>query len=139
MGGHVLRRLGTGALMLALPLAVGCGGKGVVTGKVTYEGREIKNGWISFVPAEGGGVTAGAPIKDGRFEIQGLAPGKKQVQITAAAEVDFPKHSPEPGEVRRAPAPAEPLVPPNAVGNGQTVDVRPGRQVLDFELRKPPG
>ena len=54
--------------MLACGLSVGCGGtsgpvKVTVTGEVTLDGELLDSGLISFIPPDGKGATAGAPIE----------------------------------------------------------------------------
>jgi hypothetical protein len=44
---------------LALPLAVGCGSnKGSVSGKVTYQGKPLPSGFVTFVVENGGPMHA---------------------------------------------------------------------------------
>lgn len=78
-----LRGLACG-LLAVVPLAVGCGdGKAVVSGKVTFNGEPIARGAITLVPADGKGQTFGSSIESGAYQIQGVLPGEKTVQIIA--------------------------------------------------------
>lgn len=67
--------------------AAGCGKKLItVEGNVTWEGKAVDSGSISFAPADGKGPTLGGGIKDGKYKLEGaggVTPGKKTVSITA--------------------------------------------------------
>ncbi len=80
--------------LMLVGLAVGCGsgdplGVGV-SGTVTYKGKPIKEGLISFIPLEGtDGPKGGANIDDGKYAIPrrgALVPGKYRVEIRAFEE-----------------------------------------------------
>ncbi len=53
-----------------------------VTGTVTLQGENIKNGSIGFIPADGIGGSSGGKIVDGKFKFQSQF-GEKQVIISA--------------------------------------------------------
>ncbi len=63
----------------------GCdNGRASVLGTVTYQGRPVESGSISFEPIDGKGGTAGGAIEQGRFMLDGktgVFPGKKRVNI----------------------------------------------------------
>jgi hypothetical protein len=62
---------------------VGCGrGDGLmaISGTVSYDGKPLEKGVISFVPADGKGPTAASPISDGKYSVK-VAAGKKMVKI----------------------------------------------------------
>lgn len=71
--------------------AIGCHGpanRWPVQGAVTFDGRPLSHGAISFFPANAGGSgpTSGAEIKDGKYAVpadKGLQPGSVRVQITS--------------------------------------------------------
>lgn len=61
----------------------GCGSQNGLTevgGVITYDGKPVQKGTISFLPADGNGPTAAAIVTDGRYSVR-VAPGKKQVRI----------------------------------------------------------
>lgn len=68
-------------------LIVGCGKTGIsVEGRVTWSGRPVEQGSISFAPADGKGPSLGTPITNGAYSIArsaGMTVGKKNVEIIA--------------------------------------------------------
>jgi hypothetical protein len=134
-------------LALVLSLAGGCGGGAAsVSGDVTYNGEPVGNGYITFMPADGKGQAAAAPIADGHFDVDNLAPGPKIVKIEGVKKVPFARSSAD--MAKRAAVdkflgngsglidPAD-TIPPGAEGNNQKVDIQPGQQTRDFHLKKP--
>jgi hypothetical protein len=71
----------TGAFCLCgILLAGGCGGKGVVKGKVLYQGKPVRGGSVSFVLERGG--TMFSPIEeDGSYTIPGVPPGTAKITV----------------------------------------------------------
>ncbi|MBY0461414.1 MAG: hypothetical protein K2V38_29205, partial [Gemmataceae bacterium] len=72
-----------------LVLAVGCSSKpelAQVSGKVTFQGKPVPAGWISFTPEPGKGSVKVCQIKDGVYDSSkegepGIFPGKNLVKI----------------------------------------------------------
>jgi hypothetical protein len=137
-----------GLLALAA-LVPGCGSNaGSVSGEVTYDGQPVGDGMISFLPADGKGPAAGGTIAGGQYTVENLTPGPKVVQIEAVKAVPFARSSEE--MAKRAAEnkakgdglglidPAD-VIPPNAEGNNSNVTIKPGKQALDFHLKKPTG
>jgi hypothetical protein len=73
------RVLFLGVLALSVPLAVGCGGKGKVSGTVTLDGQPLPAGTITFVPSKGPG--AAGKIEDGKYSVTGVPVGKMTVTV----------------------------------------------------------
>jgi hypothetical protein len=73
-------------VVLALALLTGCGANRIpIGGAVTFNGKPVPEGSISFEPADGIGPTTGGAVKAGKYELIGDAaplPGKKKVRIT---------------------------------------------------------
>lgn len=73
---------------LLLAICSGCGDRRcAIDGEVTFDGKPIEAGTITFEPADGQGPTTGGTITDGRYALAGNAaplPGKKKVRISAA-------------------------------------------------------
>ena len=123
--------------LIGLSTLPGCGeggeGRASIDGTATFEGQPIESGYINFLPDQSDGPTVGSPITNGKFQITGVVPGKKRVQIVAAAQVRrFETPAPLPKEET-----SKPTIPPNAVGNNQIVVITAGKQSLDFGLKKP--
>src|SRR5262245_45868279 len=83
-------------VVAALACAPGCGandGPQAVSGSVTYRGKPLAHGTVTFLTTSGApGPAAGALVTEGRFEVpaeRGLGPGTYRVAISA----------PEPGGV----------------------------------------
>ena len=109
----------------ALALSAGCGDDGYgrrypVSGKVTYKGQPLKQGTITFTPADANtGRTASGHIVDGAYALttvdneDGALPGPYQVAI-ASVEVDA-EQGRGTGQGQRRGPPTRPSSPrPNA-------------------------
>jgi hypothetical protein len=74
-------------VLASLSTTVGCrDGKVRVHGAVTFDGKPVHRGVITFDPADGKGSNTGGEIADGHFDLVGEAgapPGKKIVRIRA--------------------------------------------------------
>lgn len=82
-----MRAVAVAALfLLGVGLTVGCGGPktGDVSGTVSYDGKPIEHGSISFVPVDGRGPGGGAAIRDGKYEAKDVSLGSMKVMINAA-------------------------------------------------------
>jgi len=133
----------SGILLLAV---TGCGGSTGVSGSVSYDGQPVENGSITFVPADGLGPSSGSTISGGRYRVDDLAPGEKIVQIEGLKEIPVARTTAELAQqaeeaARRgqvaAPAADAMLIPDDAEGNNAKVQVKPGKQTLDFDLKQP--
>jgi hypothetical protein len=73
------------ATLLPVFIVAGCSerGKYPVSGVVTFEGKPVNYGTISFVPVEPGAHPDAGRIENGRFHLL-VAPGVKRVEITAS-------------------------------------------------------
>jgi hypothetical protein len=96
MIGWLLRRRFSPVMLLLIgPLLAGCGGSDDdeltrygISGTVKFEDKLLDQGFIRFAP-EGQGVSGGAEIKQGVYEIseaKGLPAGKYKVEITSTDE-----------------------------------------------------
>jgi hypothetical protein len=75
----------TAALLLTICPACS-NGRFPVQGEVTFNGKAIDDGTISFEPVDGNGPTTGGKITAGKYQLTGDAapvPGKKTVRIFA--------------------------------------------------------
>jgi hypothetical protein len=136
-------------LALLLAGAVGCQRSTcTVSGSVSYNGKPIERGAITFTPSDGSGPSFGGMIENGRYEIPQAYPGKRTVRITGVDDSGTLENvgSAESREAMLAQAkeagftgtlrPAD-FVPVNAVGNMQEVVIEQGGQTIDFELKPP--
>lgn len=112
--------------------------KSSLTGTVTYEGRPIANGYITFTPVDGRGAATSARIVNGVYEMNRPTVGDSVVLITAVAETQFSKARPDPNQLEAAPSAAPDLVGPDAIGNKKVVTVQKGKHILNFDLKAPP-
>jgi hypothetical protein len=75
-----------GSALIVVPLLLaGCDGgppMGDVSGKVTYEGKIVEIGDITFIPVDGKTPTAGAPIENGQYRAR-VPVGLMKVSISA--------------------------------------------------------
>ncbi|NLT16807.1 MAG: hypothetical protein GXY11_04190 [Clostridiales bacterium] len=131
-----------------LSAVAGCGGSpAVVSGTVTYDGQPVGDGSILFQPVDGKGASCGGPITGGRYQVE-TTPGKKLVEIIAVKKIQYGRRSPEEEArlFREAAARGDrsgiiesaDAIPRNAQGNNVEVEIEPGNQTKDFDL-KPPG
>jgi len=127
------------ALGCVLSLAlVGCGGGGSsVSGKVTYQGKEVDGGSVTFTPvaadsAKNVGKPAGGKVENGKYKLADpLAAGKVRVTYTAP-QASFPEgKDPKPGD--------EPPKSPYAglVPKDSEVTVKAGSNTVDIDLVAP--
>jgi hypothetical protein len=129
-----------GALLLVLLMAnSGCGGRGNVTGKVTYKNKPVTWGQIRFEGSDGA-TRQGSIDKDGSFIVEDLALGEAKV----AVESPNPKSITLVSKGDRPPAPAFPDVP-NWVAlpikyeavtkSGLTFPITRGENKIDVDLK----
>lgn len=129
------------AILACVAAAPGCGESGPtmgrVAGKVTYNGKPVPKGTISFQSTAPGGRNAtGAIAEDGSYTLQtenpgdGAIVGDYKVAVTARDDVilDYiPKKAPPPK--RLTPEKYE-----NPETSGLTAKVEPGSNTRDFPL-----
>jgi hypothetical protein len=134
-------------LAAAAALFSGCGSSlATVSGEVTYDGKPVGDGYITFTPTDGKGNDAGGPISAGSYKVTGVPPGPKVVKVMAVKKVNFAASSEEmmqrAAEARKTGNhdglvdPAD-TIPDNAEGNNAQLEVRPGEQVHNFALKAP--
>jgi hypothetical protein len=71
-------------LVAATVLTVaGCGGRttGEVSGTVTFDGKPVEAGGITFVPVDGKSPTTGGVLKDGQYKVLSVPVGAAKVVI----------------------------------------------------------
>lgn len=125
------------AFAAAIALVVGCAGDadkfGEVSGTVTYDGKLVEEGAITFHPANG--PTVGDAIKGGKYTAKKVPIGTSKVTIDAAKVIGKKKayDSPDSPEVPIT----EPYIPAKYNQKSElSLDVKPGMQAKDFDLAK---
>ena len=92
---------------------------------VTYEGKVIDKGKITFLPEDEKTAAVGVDISQGRYLAKEVPLGPKRVAILALSMAGMePKSS------------AEPLIPPEATKDLK-VDITQRHQQADFSLKRP--
>ena len=98
-------------LAAALMLAAGCGGTpttGSITGTVTYDGKPLDGGIISFVPATGNTVAAIIQA-DGAYSVANVPLGEAIVVIASGTSPASQGQALKEGKGKTVPAPKSPL------------------------------
>ena len=137
--------LAAGFLAVTLPLAGGCGGgKGDVSGKVTYKGQALASGSVQFMSPAGALV---ADIgTDGTYKVVGVPSGTSKISVScqdddgymkymhalAASSKDKSKPKPKgsPDDFSKIPAKYN-----DFEKSGLTCEVKSGPQTFDIELK----
>ncbi len=148
------RILRDGGAVLLLLLA-GCSSNGTITGKITYQGKPLPVGTVTFVPEQGGGGFT-SDIRDGEYKLMKVPPGPMKIAVITPSESGGPpkkfmeKMRPPPEVLKSlAPsqspeefAPSSPASKPVPVPkkfhdpntSGLTYTVKSGSQVHDIDL-----
>jgi hypothetical protein len=82
-------------IMLLLPLlATGCGGqgKGTVSGKVTYQGKPLPSGFVTFVPEQGAALHSEIQ-SDGSYRMNNVPLGAVKISVEPKSAQDTLKSS----------------------------------------------
>jgi hypothetical protein len=135
---NAIRALPASAVFaLAVCALAGCGsGKlSEVSGTITYEGKAIEQGSISFIliPVDGNGPSGGSSIVDGKYSAKNVPVGMAKVQIRGARVTGQKQMLPDSPPVTTS----EEMLPPKYHSASElTYDVKSGTQVKDFDLSK---
>lgn len=131
-------RAGWAAVLAAgVAATAGCGGPtaGRVAGTVTFAGRPVEQGAITFAPADGKGATAGGPIEGGKYDVDGVPPGAVKVTINGTKVVGQKKVYDTPDSPVRD-VTAELLPAKYNQKSELALVVKPGPNEKDFTLTK---
>jgi len=139
---------------LGLLAVLGCGGDGLprrypVSGRVTYQGKPVPKGEVTFSPTRDNGRTAAGNIQgDGSYRLttmnpgDGALPGRYRVSVTAVAvdfsEVETTKGGPPLSEEAEEILPRIHYAPSryeNPDTSGLTAEVKPQSNTINFVLR----
>jgi hypothetical protein len=123
--------------ILLLPLLIGCAPKEtILSGTVTLDGQPLKDGYITFFPPEGStATTLGTKVTNGQYIINPMIPGERRAVISATPEVQVQQSGNGPALLRFMPTAQ--MIFPLTQGNNRTIEIRRGKQTLDFELKNP--
>ena len=120
-----------------LCFATGCsgGGDGLLqfAGEVTLDGQHLSDGTIEFRPADVRGPTAGALIKDGKYQVR-MAPGTKVVLIEAFRTTGQQHADPNDPESPMVPILKKISLPEYSEASQTTIDISRG-DAVNFQLR----
>jgi len=132
---------------LALATLPGCGSSlASISGKVTLDGQPLERGYINVLPADGNTTPVGAEITKGRYSVKEIPPGKKIIEIVGVTKVTFASSTEEmmlraeeakkKGDDSGLVEPAD-IIPRNAEGNLQEIELTAGSHSKDFALKTP--
>lgn len=124
-----------GGWLVALLLSSGCTEPmPEVSGTVRFQGKEIKEGAITFIPMDGKTPTAGGTIKDGQYLVR-VPAGVMKVSISAPRVVGKRKlyDTPDSPEM---PVTLESLPARYNERTELQLEVKPGKNQKDFDLEK---
>ncbi len=137
-----LKAIGAGLALVASVSLAGCGSGGPVMGRVSgtvsYQGKPIPKGSITFVPTDGTRPSATGTIENGAYTLQTTEPGDGAVvggYKVAVSDIDANAlNTALPGMPVQAPKSAIPKKYGDANASGLTADVQSGSQTKNFEL-----
>lgn len=132
------------ALLAAIVLIAGCSqpipeGR-PLTGNVSFDGKPLASGYITFEPQSGQQTQAGAEITAGKYQTQAqkfIAPGRYAVAIVGGAEMPPSDISPGTPEFEAAAAKLKDKVVPKKYNVNSTLVAEvtaEGDNVFDFAL-----
>lgn len=129
------------ATLLALA-AIGCGGYGDVSGKVTYKGKALVWGTVQFEGSDNM-IRQGNINSDGTYEISHVATGEAKVAVSSInpKSSDFQLRRPQEGGPRANPRPEVkgwfpiPEKYDRPYKSGLTYTIKSGENQIDIDLK----
>jgi hypothetical protein len=121
-------------------LSSGCSSgpvKGQVHGKVTFNGRPVKEGTVTFLNTKDGGAAEGSINADGTYVVQGgaIVGDYDKVEIKPLMELKDTDPGKTPPAMVEKPAPD---IPPKYRMQGATplkATVKPGKNEINFDMK----
>jgi hypothetical protein len=107
-------------LLVLFLMGAGCAAKGTVSGKVTYQGKPLPGGMVTFVTEQGGHAVSSDIGSDGSYTIEKIPPGPVKIGVRSNDSPDAPKSfgaNPPPGKGIKM-GPPEGAQLPEGVGKG---------------------
>ena len=98
-------------------------------------GQPLRCGYITFYPVEGTKGVTGTSVTAGVFTITELPPGRWKALISGTPDVRVLQNKDGPHTLFIAPSTQ--AVSPTTKGNQAIVEIRPGKQSLEFALQTP--
>jgi hypothetical protein len=127
--------VGFPAIAIGLSALVGCGASGsTVTGNVTFNGKPVQEGYVNFYPTDGKSAPAGGAIKDGRYSVRNVSPGKNRVEVTSTPTGGTAASSMEETVKSKETKRPDNMVAPNDQGNNATHEIS-GSTELNLDLK----
>jgi hypothetical protein len=133
-------------LLLILPLATGCGGQatGTVSGTVTYQGKPLSSGFVTFVMEKGSPPLSSEIQSDGSYRMVNVPVGPVKIGVrpkiqpeTALESSSMPRNPQDMNKFREAMIPRETPIPPkyhDPLKSGLTYTVTEGSQQHNIVL-----
>jgi hypothetical protein len=119
-----------------IPLVAGCGGSGdgvTVSGTVTFNGKPVDKGYVNFHPTDNKGRSVGGEVRDGKFTVKNVAPGKCRVEVIETPTTEAPDNMGDSiknaKEKKGANEPSRNLVAANSEGNNQVHEIASGTEL----------
>jgi hypothetical protein len=105
-----------------------------IHGLITFEGKPIEKGVVTFLPSDGRGRTGAGLIADGRYSAE-IPPGPKQVQIQGFRIVG--RQHAEPANPNSRMIDVQEQVLPDRYNTNSTLtcEITPGGSSQDFSLK----
>ena len=127
-----------GLLAAGLVALAGCGGGddvADVTGTVTFDGKPLAKGAITFTATDGKGGSGGGEIKDGRYTATRVPVGPNTVRINGSKVIGKKKIY-NTKDSQEMPLYDELLPKKYHAKSDLTLDVKPGSNEKNYELTK---
>jgi len=105
-----------------------------VSGTVTFDGKPVEKGNITFLPVDGKSANTGGEIVGGKYKVKNPTPGKSRVEVSIRPDVPVSNSM---GDAKPYKVPPEVALFSKAVGNNQVQDISDKSQVLDITLTSP--
>lgn len=130
-------RVGVVLSVFALIVA-GCGKRmGEVAGTVSYQGKALPSGQVTFFSADKQ-VVGGASITEGKYKVPQVPPGSVKITVTTPPPINQMANRNAPPRPEGMPPPLESIAIPPKYGNpdqsGLTYEVKPGSQEHPIDL-----
>src|SRR6478736_3659332 len=126
------------ALLALVFVGSGCSKESGVAleGKVSYGGEPIDVGTITFLQTSGSGIKSGGLIENGNYKVDsktGPGPGPHRVEIRWARPTGKKSKNEFGEEIQKR---QEGLPEKYHAQSTLTAEIKPGKNVIDFELEK---